>query len=104
MFDQLKNMAALPGLLAKARDMQDRMKQMQEDLGKKTVIADAGAGIVTATVNGKSAMDDTDVRMLEDLVVAAVSAAQTKAADLMQMEMARIAQDLGLPPGMLPGQ
>jgi len=125
MFDQLKNLSALPGLLSRAKEMQDKMRQMQDDLGKKTVTADAGAGMVEATVNGKmqlisiridrsrlgptdittnkTALGDADVRMLEDLITASVSAAQSKAAALMQEEMGKIASDLGIPPGMLPG-
>ena len=41
--------------------------------------------------------------MLEDLVVAAVRAAQTKGAELAKAEMQRVAGEMGLPPGMLPG-
>jgi DNA-binding protein YbaB len=41
--------------------------------------------------------------MLEDLITAAVSAAQRKAAEAMQEEMSKMAGDMGLPPGMLPG-
>jgi len=40
--------------------------------------------------------------MLEDLIVAAVSAAQNKAAETMKDEMGKMASDIGLPPGMLP--
>jgi hypothetical protein len=86
---------------------------MQDELGKKQISADSGGGMVTATVNGrlelvklridKSKLDPTDTEMLEDLTVAAVSAAQVKAAQMMQEEMSKLAGDLGLPPGMLPG-
>jgi nucleoid-associated protein EbfC len=112
MFDALKNLGNLPGLVARAREMQEKMQAMREELGRRQVSADAGAGIVTATVNGrlelvklqidKTRVDTSDVQMLEDLVVAAVSAAQTKAAAVMQQEMARFAGEMGLPPGMLP--
>jgi DNA-binding protein YbaB len=40
--------------------------------------------------------------MLEDLIVAAINAAQVKAAEMMRQEMSKIAGDMGLPPGMLP--
>ena len=114
MFDNLKNLANLPGLMQKAREMQEKMKQMQEEAGKKQVSADSGGGMVTAIVNGrleliklridKARVDVNDTEMLEDLVVAAVNAAQAKAAEMMRQEMSRIANDMGLPPGMLPGQ
>ena len=114
MFDALKNLGNLPGLMAKAREMQDRMKSMQEELARKTVTADAGAGAVEATCNGKLELvrikiarerfpDPGDTEMLEDLIVAAVHAAQGKAADLAKSEMQRVASEMGLPPGMLPG-
>jgi DNA-binding YbaB/EbfC family protein len=112
-FDALKNLGNLPGLMAKAREMQDKMKSMQDELAKKTVSADAGGGMVEATCNGrlelvrmkidKSRVDPNDTEMLEDLIVAAVRAAQTKAAEMAKSEMQRVASDMGLPPGMLPG-
>jgi DNA-binding YbaB/EbfC family protein len=112
-FDALKNLGSLPGLMAKAREMQDRMKSMQDELAHKTVSADAGGGMVEATCNGKMELvrlkidkgrvDVNDTEMLEDLVVAAVHAAQEKAAEMAKSEMQRVASEMGLPPGMLPG-
>ena len=113
MFDNLKNLANLPGLMAKAREMQDKMKSLQEELARKQVTADAGGGMVTAIVNGrmevvkiridKTKIDVNDTEMLEDLVVAAINAAQVKAAQMMKDEMQKMTADLGIPPGMLPG-
>ena len=113
MFDGLKNLANLPGLMQKAREMQDKMKSMQDELARKQVSADAGGGMVTAVVNGrlevvkiridKSKIDVNDTDMLEDVTVAAIAAAQTKAAEMMKDEMAKLASEVGLPPGMLPG-
>ena len=112
MFDNLKNLANLPGMLAKAREMQEKMKSMQEELARQQVSADAGGGMVSAVVNGrlelvkiridKSKIDPNDTEMLEDLIVAAVSAAQSKATDMMKEEMNKMAADAGLPPGMMP--
>ena len=113
MFDALKNLGSLPGLMAKAREMQDKMKAMQEELARKTVTADAGGGAVNATCNGRMELvrikiekdklaDANDTEMLEDLIVAAVHAAQNKAADMAKSEMQRAASEMGLPPGMLP--
>ena len=113
MFDALKNLGNLPGLLAKAREMQDRMKAVQDGLGRKTVEADAGGGMVTATVNGrlevtriridKSKIDVNDTDMLEDVTVAAIAAAQRKVAEMIREEMSKVAGEMGLPPGALPG-
>jgi DNA-binding YbaB/EbfC family protein len=111
MFDALKNIGNLPGLMAKAREMQEKMKAVQEELGRKTVVADAGGGMVEATVNGrleltklridKSRVNMNDVEMLEDLIIAAVAASQAKAADMVKSEMQRVTSEMGLPPGMI---
>ena len=112
MFDALKNLGNIRELMSKAQEMQGKMKQLQEEMAKKTVEADAGGGMVTATVNGrlevtavkidKSKIDVNDTEMLEDLIVAAIRAGQAKAAAMMQTEMHKMAGDMGLPPGMLP--
>ena len=112
MFDALKGLGNLPGLMAKAREMQDKMKAMQEDLARRQVTADAAGGMVEATVNGRlelvklridpSKIDPTDTEMLEDVIVAAVAAAQNKASDTAKEEMQKMAAEMGLPPGMLP--
>ena len=74
-------------LMRQAQEMQGKMARMQEDLAKKQITADAGGGMVQATVNGrmelvklkidKSKLDPNDTELLEDVIVAAVSAAQT---------------------------
>jgi DNA-binding YbaB/EbfC family protein len=109
MFDGLKNLGQIKDLLGKLPEMQQQMRQMQDELAKKTATADAGGGMVTATVNGKmeltalkldkSRIDLNDTEMLEDLVVAAVRAAQNKAGDMMKEELAKMSGGLGLPPG-----
>src|SRR3954465_13209831 len=113
MFDALKGLGNLPGLMAKAREMQDRMAEMQEDLARRQVTAGAAGGMVEATVNGrlelvklridKSKIDPADTEMLEDVIVAAVGAAQSKASETAKEEMHKMASEMGLPPGMLPG-
>ena len=112
MFDALKNLGNLPGLMAKAREMQERMKAMQEELARRQVSAEAGGGMVEATVNGRlelvklridrNKIDANDMDLLEDVIVAAVGAAQAKAADMMRAEMTKAAGEMGIPPGMLP--
>ncbi len=101
-------------LMRKAQELQANMQRMQEELAKQTVTADAGAGMVSATVNGrmelvkvridKAKIDPAgDVELLEDVITAAVAAAQAKAAGMVQDRMRQMAADAGLPPGLLPG-
>jgi DNA-binding YbaB/EbfC family protein len=115
MFDALKALGNPFELMQKAKQLQEQMAQMQEQLQKRTVSADAGGGMVTAVCNGrlelvkvridKSKIDVNDTELLEDVLVAAVAAAQAKAAEMMRQEMQKVAADSGLPipPGMLPG-
>ena len=121
MLENLKNLAGLPGMMSKMGEMKARMAEMQEkveqELTKLRAEADAGGGLVTATCNGKMELvgikfaadrlggDSDDVELLEDLVVAAVAAAQAKAreqaADVTKREMQKVAESLDLPPGLM---
>ncbi|HEY8667840.1 MAG TPA: YbaB/EbfC family nucleoid-associated protein [Tepidisphaeraceae bacterium] len=111
MMKNLGNLGNLGELMSKARDMQEQMKKMQDELAKKMVTADAGGGMVQATVNGKlelvklkidkTKIDVNDIELLEDVIVAAVHGAQAKASDMMQQDLRRQAQEMGVPPGML---
>lgn len=112
MFDALKNLGNLGDLLKQGRQLQEKMKTMQEELARKQISADAGGGIVTAIVNGKleliklridkTKIDVNDTEMLEDLITAAINAAQAKASEFMKGEMQKAASEMGLPPGLLP--
>ena len=115
MFDALKGLGGLGNLgqlMTKAREMQEQMKAFQEELGKKTVTADAAGGMVQATVNGRlelvklkidqARVDTNDLEMLEDVIVAAVHGAQAKAAEMMKSEIQKAAGEMGIPPGLLP--
>jgi hypothetical protein len=113
MFDALKSLGNPMDLMRKAKEMQENMQKMQDELARKTVSADAGGGMVSAVVNGrlevvkvridKSKIDMNDTELLEDVITAAIAAAQAKAADMMRGEMQKAAAAAGLPPGMLPG-
>lgn len=95
------------GLMKQATEMQAKMAQMQEDLARIIVIGSAGGGMVTAEADGKGAVrrikidprvvNTTDLEMLEDLVTAAVSDAQQKAADAASAEMSKLTGGLNLP-------
>jgi len=99
-------------LLQMGQQMQSRMTEIQESLDRQEVSGSAGGGMVRVTVDGKgqvkslsidpSVVDSTDVEMLEDLVLAALSEAQKKARDAYESEMKKLAG--GLPfPMKLPG-
>lgn len=99
----------LAGLMKQAQAMQQKMQQMQEELGHTIVEGQAGAGMVTVLMNCKfyvsrisidpSLMGD-DREMLEDLLTAAFNDAARKAEATAQEKMNSISAGMPLPPGM----
>ncbi|AYA36665.1 YbaB/EbfC family nucleoid-associated protein [Hymenobacter oligotrophus] len=71
------------GMMGRFKDLQEKVKQAQEELKNITATAEAGGGMVRATANGKRQLlkleiDETllspqDKDMVADLVVAAVN-------------------------------
>lgn len=90
--------------------MQQDMAKMQDELSNTTVEGSAGGGAVTIACNGslefqavrikKEAVDPEDVETLEDLVLAAIKDAATKAQDLMKQKTGSITKGMNLPPGL----
>ena len=106
---QLGDMAKI---VKQAQAMQEKMAEAQARLDEIEVQGVAGAGLVTAVATAKGALKRLSIdpslfnaderEVVEDLIVAAVRDAQDKAAERGQEEMAKVAQDMGLPPGMAP--
>lgn len=94
-------------MMRQAQMMQQKMKQIQDDLNKRTVEATAGGGMVTVVATGsqeivsvaidKAVVDPADVEMLQDLVLAAVNDALNKARDMQQSEMSALTGGLKIP-------
>ncbi len=103
-------MTDIKQIMQMGQQLQARMAEIQESLEATRVEATSGGGMVTATVDGKGAVqgikidpicvDARDVEMLEDLIVAAVSQAQSKAQDAHQAEMKKATGGL---PMQIPG-
>lgn len=95
--------------MKQVQDMQSRMSEMQEKLADLEITGASGAGMVQATLNGRSELkrikiDPTllkpeDAEVLEDLVVAAVNDARGKVERHTQDEMSKLTGGLPLPPG-----
>lgn len=74
------------------REMQAIFLKAQEELGKETVEATAGGGVVRVVMTGHQklqsveiapeAIDPDDLGMLEDLIIAAVNEAVAKSQEL----------------------
>ena len=94
-------------MIKQAQKMQQDMQKMQEELENKEYTAQAGGGVVSATVSGKhelkslaidpEAVDPEDVEMLQDLIVAAVNEAMRTAASDAAASMGQLTGGLNLP-------
>lgn len=88
-------------------EIQNRLKQAEDELSEKVVEASSGGGVVVARANGNQelisikikpeAIDLEDIEMLEDLIIAAVNAALEKSRQLREEIMGRITGGFGLP-------
>jgi nucleoid-associated protein EbfC len=94
-------------ILQMGQQVQARLSQLQSELGQKTVSCSSGGGMVTVTADGRgkvrsisidpSVVDPADVEMLEDLVLAAVTEAQTRANAVYEEEMRKLSGGFPLP-------
>ena len=108
----MKGMPNMGNLMKQAQQFQSKMAKLQEELGERTVEASSGGGMVTVVANGKQeilsigidpeVIDPEDVEMLQDLVLAAVNDALTKAKNMVNEEMGQLTKGLNLPniPGL----
>ena len=94
-------------MIKQAQKMQQDMQRMQAELEQKEYTAQAGGGVVSATVTGRhelksvtidpEAVDPDDVEMLQDLVVAAVNEAMRAASVDAASAMGQLTGGLNLP-------
>jgi DNA-binding YbaB/EbfC family protein len=83
------------------------MAEMQEEVGNRTVTAQAGGGMVEAVANGRLELvslridpevaNPDDVEMLQDLILAAVNEALNRAREMMAQEMAKLTGGMQIP-------
>ena len=96
----------MQGMMKQLQKMQEKMAQVQAELEKKTVSAEAGGGMVRVLANGKQqiakiqiekeVINPEDAEMLEDLILAAVNKALDESQKMAQEEMSKATS------GMLP--
>lgn len=94
-------------MMKQVKKMQEQMLKAQEELGGQEVEGSAGGGVVTVKANGHKkvvainikpeAVDPEDVEMLQDLVLAAVNDALTKAEELANQNMGKFTGGMKIP-------
>lgn len=102
-------MSNIGQMMKKLQDMQQRMSTLQQELADKEVTGASGGGMVTAVMTGKgilkrvkidrSLINPSEAEMMEDLIVAAVNDAKTKADTEAQSQLGKLTGGLPLPPG-----
>lgn len=110
MLKGLGGLGDMAGMMKKAQEMQGKMAQLQEDMHNIMVEGSSGAGLVKATCTAKGELKTLDIdpsifngddkEVVEDLILAAIKDAQTKASDRAQEEMSKLTEGLGLPADM----
>ncbi len=90
-----------------AQQMQQQVQRIDEELRDAHVDGSAGGGVVKAVVTGKqelvsiaidpSAVDPSDVDMLQDLIVAAVNDALRASREMAEAKMAAVTGGLRIP-------
>ncbi len=109
----MKGMPNMGQLMKQAQQIQTKMAKLQEDLGDRTVEASSGGGMVIVVANGRQevlsikiereVIDPDDAEMLQDLIMAAVNDALTKAKGMVNEEMGKLTKGMNIPgmPGLM---
>jgi nucleoid-associated protein EbfC len=102
-----KGIGNLASLMKQAQEMQGRVSELQDSLGKLRVEASAGGGMVTVEATGQqkiiairidpSLLDNPDGEMIEDLLTAAVNQALDKSREAASNRMSELTAGLTLP-------
>ncbi len=105
MFDQLKNLSQLGPMMARAREMQQKMQELQARLPQIRATGESGGGLVRVTANGAMEIISivyttsaplTDAELICDLTRAAVNQALKNAQAQVQEEMKNATGDMDL--------
>ncbi|WP_173006273.1 YbaB/EbfC family nucleoid-associated protein [Labrenzia sp. THAF82] len=97
-------------MMKQAKQMQEQMGSLQEQIVDIEAVASSGGGLVTVTLNGKgelkglkidpSMLKEEEAEILEDLIMAAHTEAKAKIEILIQEKTQELMGGLGLPADM----
>ena len=100
-------MKSFGDMVKQAQKVQKKMTELQDKLAEERFEASAGGGMVTAVVDGKQrlkelkidpeALKDSDVTLLEDLIVTAVGEAQRTSEEKMNQTISQITGGFSMP-------
>jgi DNA-binding YbaB/EbfC family protein len=92
-------------LMRQARQFQEKMEKVQQELEKATVEASSGGGAVTVMMTGQQQLKSVkilpeaaeDTEMLEDLVLTAMNEALKKSKELAASSLGALTGGLNIP-------
>jgi len=114
MFEGLKGLAGLAGMMKDLPRIKARMEEVKRTLDAQTVTADSGGGAVRVTATGSLRIVSIDIEpsmlaglvdpsqsvdrdFASDLITEAVNAALARARDLAASALGQAADELGIP-------
>lgn len=102
-------MRDIMGMMKKAKEMQAKMQEMQEEIANLEITGSSGAGLVSVTLNGQgnikaikidpSLIKPEEGEILEDLIMAAHNEAKAKIETAVAQKTQEMTADLPIPPG-----
>ena len=90
------NKGNMAQLLKQARDVQQKIEEVQDELEDLTINGESGGGMVKVVVNGKQQLLELEIEpdalkedkeLLEDLIISAINNAMTKSLEESQQRM-----------------
>jgi len=106
------NPKMLADVMKQAQSLQERLTKVREELGRRTVEASAGGGMVTVVVNGHQeivairiepgVLTGADPVMLQELIRSAVNEGIRQSKAMAAEAMKEVAGGLPIPPGLTP--
>jgi hypothetical protein len=110
MLKGLGGLGDMAKMMKAATEMQAKYAELQEGLTRMIVVGEAGAGLVKARATARGEVTRLEIdpsilvasekEVVEDLILAAIHDAQSRARARSEQEMAKLAEDMGVPPGM----
>jgi hypothetical protein len=93
-------------IMQQAQQFQQKMSELQAELGEKRITKTVGGGMVSVTVNGKNdllelkidkeVINPDEQEILQDLIVAAVNEAMKEAKAMMQEGLSKLTGGMGM--------
>lgn len=101
----------ITGMMKQAKQMQEKMQVLQEEVSKLSVEGSSGGGMVKVVMSCKGMVQSIDLdpavvvaddkEVLEDLITAAMNDARSKGDAKTAEETQKLMSEMGLPAGMM---